>query len=130
MNLLRHPFVLFVVMTALLSDPSVPVAFALIPAQVPGAKHQNKRRNDVYLQTAKDVVSSNRYDIGSDNDDDSAGDEVVYNPGKNDRKDVIESLSSMQTSTDEAAASSQSSRKQTGRNKSFARHGNLPDVHW
>jgi hypothetical protein len=126
-------YALFVVMTALSSDP-VSAAFALIPAQVPGAKHpvllrKDRSRGNVQLQTAKDVVSLNQYDVLSD--DDSAGDEVVYNPVKNDRQDVTKRLSSTQSSTaDEASAPSQPSKNQRGRNKSFPRHGNLPDVHW
>lgn len=131
-----YTFAVFI-MTAITSDygtgpaPSMPSTFALIPAQIPGAKHpapakKNRNRNNAQLKHVPDV-STNQFNILSD--DDSAGDEVVYYPPTAAVVNASSSIPSTSTLADSTSVNSKTNSTYSRKNK-VSRHGNLPDVHW
>lgn len=111
------------------STTAAPVAaFSLIPAQVSGVKHRVpvKKKDGIKLgntYSSAEGVNSNKFDILSD--DDSAGDEVVYNRLTNKLDGTL------CTSKDATSCKPRNVKRHHGNNKSIlSRHGSLPDVHW
>jgi hypothetical protein len=132
-----------IIMTAITTDrrgnastpgPSLPSVLALIPAQVPGAKHPmpvRKNRNKCHsvAPAATQSENSNQYDVLSDNDDDSAGDKVVYRPPPNNTFNV--SSDTEHASSDSGSIKLKPDKTRSGKHKVvLSRYGNLPDVEW
>lgn len=113
--------------------PAAPVAaFSLIPAQVSGVKHRLPVKKDrIKLSNthpSAEGVNRNKFDVLSD--DDSAGDEVVYNHVTN-KYDSSSSSGAIYTPKDASSCKPKNVRTHHDNNKSIlSRHGSLPDVYW
>jgi len=97
--------------------PATMAAFALIPSQVPGAKHI---RQPTKLNAKEDNILQTNNNMEIETDSDSAGDEVVYSPPQ-----AVSSSASVASTT-----SSTSSHKRRRKKITIPRTGNLPDINW
>lgn len=119
-------------MTAITGGTGAPSSFALIPSQVPGARHRNAVAKD---KRESALHSTHSTQNGEQTPDDSgAGDEVVYTPttdNDDDTQSITPSTASVADSTSTTSSSSSVKKKQKKKKiLSIPRTGNLPDVHW
>lgn len=108
-------------------------AFVLIPSQVPSVRHptpklKNRKKNNAQAVIHAQDVNSNQYDILTNDDDESGGDVVVYNPAS---AAVAVSHDSSVASRTSSVTTSNRGVNNTRRGKVIlSRTGNLPDVDW
>lgn len=107
-------FLLDKTLAAIMTAAAAAAAFALIPSQVPGAKHVKQK---VHENKSTALHANNESD-----GDSTAGDQVVYETKPSDASSVASSTASV--------TSSSSKEKNRKKKIPVPRTGNLPDVHW